>query len=158
MQISFGPVSARALVGALVLSGTTLVLVAGCSGGDSSQSPSAGSGGDAGDNGEGGSSAAGKGGKGGAGRSGAPTVDEAGAGGELNGEGGAGGAAGEVGAPTTAQNNSAVSFVTTGQFSKSKNFILISGLGESLGGTVGSKRSKSLKYTYIPGVIAASSP
>jgi hypothetical protein len=158
MQISFGPVSARALVGALVLSGTTLVLVAGCGGGDSSPSPNAGSGGDAGDNGEGGSSAAGKGGKGGAGKSGAPTVDEAGAGGELNGEGGAGGAGGEIGALTPAQNNSAVAFVASGRISKSKNFILISGLGESLGGTVGSKQSKSLKYTYIPGVIAASSP
>ncbi len=69
---------------------------------------------------------------------------------------GAGGEGGAIEAP--AQNNSAVSFVSTGAVSKSNNFILISGLGESLGGTVGSKRSKSLKYTYIPGVIAASSP
>ena len=47
--------------------------------------------------------------------------------------------------------------MASGAVSKSKNFRLISGTGESLGGTVGSKRSKSLKYTYIPGVIAASS-
>jgi len=154
MQISFGPVSARALLSALLVSGTTLVLAAGCGGGgDSSPAPSGGSGGDAGDKGEGGSSAAGKGGTG---KSGSPTVEDAGAGGES--PGGEGGASGEGGVLPPAQNNSAVAFVSTGRISKSKNFILISGLGESLGGTVGSKQSKSLKYTYIPGVIAASSP
>jgi len=156
MQISFRSVSTRALLSALALSCTTLVLAAGCGGGESGGgSPSGGSGGDAGEDGEGGKAVAGKGGKSG-GTSGAPAVD-AGAGGEAD-AAGAGGEAGSgvVGPP--AQNNSAVSFVSTGVVSKSKNFILISGLGESLGGTVGSKQSKSLKYTYIPGVIAASSP
>jgi hypothetical protein len=57
-----------------------------------------------------------------------------------------------------AQNTSAVAFVAAGLVSKSNNFVLISSMGESLGGTVGSKQSKSLKYTYIPGVIAATSP
>jgi hypothetical protein len=157
MQIPFRSVPARALLSALALSCTTLVLAAGCGGGDSgsSPSPSGGTGGDAGEDGEGGKAVAGKGGKGGS-TAGAPAV-EAGAAG-MAGESNTSGAGGEGGAGTPAQNNSAVSFVTTGVVSKSKSFILISGLGESLGGTVGSKRAKSLKYTYIPGVIAASSP
>ena len=153
MLTSLGSVSARALVTALALSCTTLVLAAGCGGGDGSSnpSPSGGAGGDAGEEGEGAKGGAGKGGKGGT--SGAPAA-EAGAGGAS--DAGAGGEGGAL--EPLAQNNSAVSFVSTGVVSKSNNFILISGLGESLGGTVGSKRSKSLKYTYIPGVIAASSP
>jgi hypothetical protein len=57
-----------------------------------------------------------------------------------------------------AQNHSATAFVGAGAVSKSTNFVLIGAVGESLGGTVGSKQSKSLKYTYIPGVIAASTP
>ena len=153
MRITSGLVSARLLVSAVVLSCTTLFLAVGC-GGDSNGggSPSGGSGGDIGDSGSGGDEpgGAGKGGKGGAGgKAGAPN----GGGGEA-GDIGAGGEGGSN--ETPAQNNSAVSFVTAGVVSKSKNFVLISGLGESLGGTVGSKRSKSLKYTYIPGVIAAS--
>ncbi|HEY0469462.1 MAG TPA: hypothetical protein VGC79_34975 [Polyangiaceae bacterium] len=155
MQISLGSISARALVTALALSCTTLVLVAGCGGGDESgsPSPSGGTGGDAGEEGESAKGGAGKGGKGG-GTAGGP-ASEAGAGGAS--DAGAGGEGGAFVEPV-AQNNSAVSFVSTGVVSKSNNFILISSLGESLGGTVGSKRSKSLKYTYIPGVIAASSP
>ncbi|HEX2674832.1 MAG TPA: hypothetical protein VHM25_28345 [Polyangiaceae bacterium] len=143
---------------ALAISCTTLVLAAGCGGGDSGNpSPSGGAGGDAGEDSQGGKASAGKGGKGGAASGGAPS-EEAGAGGMP--EAGAGGEGGEGGSivQPPAQNHSAVSFVTAGVVSKSKNFVLISGLGESLGGTVGSKRSKSLKYTYIPGVIAASSP
>jgi len=155
MQISLGSGSTRAVVAALAISGLTLLLAAGCGGGDGGSTPSGGAGGDAGDDGQGGATTAGKGGKGGGGKSGSPSVEEAGAGGQTNGEGGAGG---EGGALTPAQNNSAVAFVTAGVISKSKNFILVSGLGETLGGTVGSKQSKSLKYTYIPGVIAASSP
>lgn len=151
-------VSVRAPLSALALVCTTLILAAGCGGGDSGSPPvdNGGSGGDAGTDGEGGTSAAGKGGKGG-GKAGAPAA-EAGAAG-MGGEGDIPGSGGEGGAAEPpAQNNSAVSFVSAGVVSKSKNFILISGLGESLGGTVGSKHSKSLKYTYIPGVVAASSP
>jgi len=156
MLISFRSVHARALVSALAISCTTLVLAAGCGGGDSGgSSPSGGSGGDAGDNGEAGKASAGKGGK--AGTAGAPSVEAGAAGLPEMPEAGAGGEGGSIIEPP-AQNHSAVSFMTTGVVSKSKNFILISGLGESLGGTVGSKRSKSLKYTYIPGVIAASTP
>ena len=151
MQIKSGSVSVRLLVSAIALAGVTSALAVGCGGGSSpgGPSPSGGSGGDSGDtatggDGEGGSSA-GKGGKGGKGGGG--PVEEAGAGGE----------AGAI-VETPAQNNSAVAFLSAGAISKSKNFVLVSGLGESLGGTVGSKRSKSLKYTYIPGVIAGSSP
>jgi|SRR6185369_4642052 len=158
MLISFRSFPTRALLSALAISCTTLVLAAGCGGDDSGgPSPSGGAGGDAGDDSQGGKASAGKGGKGGSASGGAPTGEAGAAGAAGMPEAGAGGEGGSIVEPL-AQNHSAVSFVTTGVVSKSKNFVLISGLGESLGGTVDSKRSKSLKYTYIPGVIAASSP
>jgi hypothetical protein len=147
--------SVRLLTSALVLSGATLVMAVGCggsSGGGGGSPPSAGTGGDAGDTASGGDGEGGKGtaGKGSGGKGGATSTG--GDAGEANaGEGGEAGA-GEL---PPSKNKSAVSFFAAGAVSKSKNFVLISGLGESLGGTVGSKRAKSLKYTYIPGVIAA---
>ena len=163
MQTRLGLSSARTLTTALLLSGATLLMAFGCGGSDSKgggNTPGAGTsaGGDAGDTSSGGSGEAGKasGGKAGAGKGGAGNTNHGSAGeaGETNnGEGGEGGA---IDLPP-AKNTSAVSFMASGAVSKSKNFLLISGTGESLGGTVGSKRSKSLKYTYIPGVIAASS-
>jgi len=143
---------------ALLVSGATLLIAFGCGGGDSGggPSPSAGTGGDAGDTSSaGGSDSAGgkaAGGKGGGGKGGA--TSSGGEAGETS--GGEGGEAGATELPP-AKNSSAISFMTAGAISKSKNFVLISGLGESLGGTVGSKRAKTLKYTYVPGVVAASS-
>ena len=67
------------------------------------------------------------------------------------------GAAGEGPLPP-AQNHSAVSFVGAGAVSSGKQFILIGSVGETLGGTVSSKRAESEKYILIPGVIAATSP
>ncbi len=160
MQPRLGFSSTRALTTALLLAGATLLMAFGCGGSDSNGgggTPSAGTGGDAGETANGGSSEGGKasGGKAGAGKGGATHTGSAGEAGETNdnGEGGEGGAA----PLPPAKNSSAVSFMASGAVSKSKNFLLISGTGESLGGTVGSKRAKSLKYTYIPGVIAASS-
>jgi len=162
MHTRLGFSSARALTSILLLTGATLLTAFGCGGSDSSGGgkPTAGAGGDAGDtgDGEGGKGTAGKGsaGKGGAGKGGAANMGSAGSAGEggdaNNGEGGEAGAGTQ---PSTQHTH--VSFMASGAVSKSKNFRLISGTGESLGGTVGSKRSKSLKYTYIPGVIAASS-
>ena len=155
MQTRLGSVSVRLLTGAMLLCGATLLTAVGCGGGSSGGgSPTAGNGGDSGDSASGGDAQGGKGsaGKGGAGKGGATSAG--GSAGEAgSGEGGEGGAADMP----PAQSASAVSFMTSGAISKSKNFVLISGTGESLGGTVGSKRAKSLKYTYIPGVIAASS-
>lgn len=144
MLKTFGTVSARRVLGAILLSGATALVAVGCGGGDSGSDSSAGAGGDAGDTGEAGSSAAGKG-----------AAPNGGSGGDA-GSIGEGGAAGTI--ETPAQNHSAISFVNSGAVSTSKNFVLISGLGESVGGTVGSKRSRSLEYTFVPGVIAASTP
>lgn len=149
MLKTFGMVSARQLLCAALLSGVSVLGAVGCGGGDSGgPGSSAGSGGDAGDTGEGGNTTAGKGG-GKAGNSSGGSGDA--------GDSGEGGEAGAV-IETPAQNHSAVSFVNSAVLSKSKNFVLVSGLGESVGGTVGSKRSKSLKYTFVPGVVAASTP
>lgn len=149
MLNTIGMVSARQLLCAALLSGVSVLVAVGCGGGDSGgPSSTAGAGGDTGDageTGEGGNTTAGKGGK---------------AGSSSGGSGDAGdtGDAGAAGTESPAQNHSAVSFVTAAVTSKSKNFVLVSNLGESVGATVGSKRSKSLKYTYIPGVVAASTP
>jgi hypothetical protein len=156
MHTRFGFSSTRVLTSALLLAGTTLLLAAGCGGSDSNGgvTPTAGAGGDSGDTSTGGDGEGGKGsaGKGGAGKGGSTSVGSAGEAGDTS-------QAGEGGAADLppAKNTSAVSFVASGALSKSKHFVLISGTGEGLGGTVGSKRSKSLKYTYTPGVIAASS-
>lgn len=149
MLNTFGTVSARRMLGVVLLSGATGLIAVGCGGGDSGPGPSGGAGGettgDAGETGEAGGSAAGRGG-----------AANGGSGGDAGaiGEGGEGGTV----IVTPAKNHSAVSFVNSAAVSTSKNFILVSGLGESVGGTVGSKRSKSLKYTFIPGVVAASTP
>jgi len=156
MQTRLGSGSLRLLSFAMLISGATLLLAVGCGGGGGGGGlPSAGAGGDAGDTASGGDGEGGKGsaGKGGGGKGGA--TSHGGAPGDA-GTTGEGGEAGAVDQPP-AQNASAVSFMASGAISKSKNFVLISGTGESLGGTIGSKRSKSLKYTYIPGVIAAAS-
>ena len=66
-----------------------------------------------------------------------------------------GGAAGEAPLPP-AKDHSAVSFVAGAAISTSAHFKLIGNIGEAVGGT--GKQAKSLQHTYIPGVIAASSP
>lgn len=162
MQTRSGFSSARALTSILLLTTVPLLVAVGCGGSDGGGgggTPNAGSGGDAGEttSGEAGKAS---GGKGGAGKAGAASTGDAGeSSGGAKGDAGDKGDGGEAGgAPLPpAQNTSAISFMAAGAVSKSKNFFLISGMGESLGGTVGSLRSKSLKYTYIPGVIAASS-
>lgn len=162
MQFKLRPYSARLLATAAVISGATLLVAVGCGGGssDDSGSPSGGSGGSAGSGDTGGTSTGGTTGKAGAGGKGGSTGKAGSSSGGSGAEAGALGEGGEAGAVNLppAQNTSSVQFVTSAAKSSSKNFVLISNTGESLGGTVGSKQSKSLKYTYIPGVIAATSP
>ncbi len=132
-----------------------MLVAVGCGGGSStSGSPSGGTGGtsDTGGDSSGATGGTSSGKAGSSGKGGSTST------GGSGGESGALGEGGEAGAATPAQNTSSVAFVSSGSKSTSKNFVLISNTGESLGGTVGSKQSKSLKYTYIPGVIAATSP
>jgi|SRR5450755_309967 hypothetical protein len=149
MRITFETGSMRLLLGACAITGATLLVAVGCGGGSSnSGTPSGGSGGssaggdtstgatDAGGTDTGGSDATG-------GSSGDTTI-------------GAGGEAGEATVLPPAKDHSAVSFVAGGAVSTSAHFTLIGNIGESLGGT--GKTAKSLKHTFIPGVVAASSP
>jgi hypothetical protein len=152
MRINLGLGSTRLLLSAAALSGATLLVAVGCGGGDSSPGGSGGKGGSSGDTG--GDTSTGGTGKGGTSSNGGSATT-----GGSGGEAGAiaeGGAAGEGTVEPPAKDHSAVSFVAGGAISKSKNFTLIGSIGESIGGT--GKSAKSLKHTYIPGVIAATSP
>jgi len=150
-----GLISSRFAAGSLV-GVVALSLLVECGGSSSDQfttpGDTAGSGGTAGSLEEAGTA---NGGKPSAGSSsgGAAGMGEAGA----DTAAGAAGAAGEAPIPPP-NNHSALSFVAAGSISISKHFKLISNLGESLGGTTNSKRAKSQKYVYVPGVVAAASP
>lgn len=76
-------------------------------------------------------------------------------GGEAGAPVGEGGEAGATDLPP-AKDHSSVTFVAGGAISSSKKFTLIGNIGENLGGT--GKVAKSLKHSYIPGVIAAATP
>jgi hypothetical protein len=150
MRITFELGSVRLLLGACAITGATLLVAVGCGGGSSSSgSPSGGSGGSGGSSGgdAGGDTATG-------GDTSTGGIDAGGTGGDTT--MGEGGEAGEAPVLPPAKDHSAVSFVAGGAISTSKNFILIGNIGESLGGT--KTTAKSLKHTFIPGVIAASSP
>ncbi len=130
-----------------------MLVAVGCGGGDSSPGGSGGKGG-TGDTG-GDTSSTGGTSKGGTSSNGG-SATKGGSGGEAGAIIAEGGAAGEGTVEPPAKEHSAVSFVAGGAISKSKNFTLIGSIGETVGGT--GKSAKSLKHTYIPGVIAAASP
>jgi hypothetical protein len=147
MRITFETGSMRLLLGACAITGATLLVAVGCGGGSSSSgTPSGGSGGSSGGDAGGDTStgATDAGGSDATGGSGGDTTI------------GAGGEAGEATVLPPAKDHSAVSFVAGGAVSTSAHFTLIGNIGESLGGT--GKSAKSLKHTFIPGVIAAGSP
>jgi hypothetical protein len=153
MRIIFCSRFPRLLLSAVAFSGATLLVAVGCGGGSSSPgSPNGGSSGDTG----GDTSSIGGASEGGTSSTGglAATSGDAG----QAGVGGEGGEAGEAPVLPPAKNHSAVSFVAAGAISTSKHFTLIGAVGESQGGTVNGQLSKSLKHTFIPGVIAAASP
>ena len=153
MKGLWGAVSVQVLLRTLAATGLACLIAAGCGGTSANPfSSGGGAGGTAGETAQGGSHEAGKG-AGGASHAGAPNTGDAGEGGDAA-QGGEGGEAGEA----PAKSHSAAAFVSAAAVSKSKHFILIGALGESLGGTASSKQSKSKKYVYVPGVIGATSP
>ncbi|HEX3776508.1 MAG TPA: hypothetical protein VHV51_18680 [Polyangiaceae bacterium] len=157
MRITFGRFSARLLLNAVVLSGAAALVAVGCGGSSGGGgSSNGGTGGSSGSTATGGDTSTAGTTTGGTTSGGSNSTG----GSSTAGEAGALGEGGEAGAPTLPppQNTSATAFVSAGTMSTSKNFILLGTLGEPLGGTVGSKQSKSLKYTYIPGVIAGTTP
>jgi hypothetical protein len=142
----------RLLLGACAITGATLLVAVGCGGGSSSSgTPSGGSGGSSGDTG--GDTSTGATDAGGTTNTGGSDTT-GGTGGDTT--IGAGGEAGEATVLPPAKDHSAVSFVAGGAISTSAHFTLIGNIGESLGGT--GKTAKSLQHTFIPGVVAASSP
>lgn len=156
MQITFPKTSVRVLAGAALLSGATLFLAVGCGGGDSGGSSSGGSGGASGSSTAGGDTSTGgdttAGGTGNTG--GDTTVGGTGAtGGEAGTPGAEAGAAGE-GPTGPVKFPPATTFVNAASISKSANFKLLGNIGESIGGTADSRREKSTKYIFIPGVVA----